>query len=912
MRTKDILSFLAALVLLLGIVGTASAKIIYVDGDAPGGNNGSNWTNAYFYLQDALMMASPSDEIRVAQGIYTPDSSSAVPDGTGHRGATFQLINEVSLLGGYAGFGEPDPNARNVELYETVLSGDLADNDTMIDSIYTLLFDPNRAENSYNVVAGSGTDPTAVLDGFTITGGSSGGMINYAGSPTVINCTFTHNWTDFDGGGMCNYDSSPTLINCTFSANASWDDGGGVYSQGGSITVTNCTFRDNWADEDGAGICVADCSARLVNCRIGANIGARGGGMNSRGGSVELINCTFGGNSAGMSGAGLWSFRTNTEATNCIFWDDPSDEIVASRETLEVTYSNIEGGWPGEGNIDADPQFFFDGDFHLSADSPCIDSGTNDPNGELPASDADDNARVLDGDGNGTPTVDMGAYEYNRAGATLVVSDVLVELRIEVNEPGLEERLLLVGNAGGETLAWELTESCPWLSAAPAAGQLTGGGIDEVTLTADASGLGLGRHTCNLAVSSPQAINGPQNITVVLHVARTLHVPGEYGVIQEAIDAAMTGDIVLVADGVYTGDENKNLDFAGKAITLASVNGAENCIIDCEHDGRAFYLHSRETAKTVIDGFTICNGSASIGAGMYNGGGSPTVKNCIFRDNEASSSGGGMSNRDNNPIIVNCRFVGNRARSGGGIRNSVGEDGACRPMLVGCVFTGNRARWGAGMLSSGSDGKCVATIIGCTFADNVAEEAGGGLGNFGDEGECEVSIDNCIMWGNSPDAIYVGDSDVVVVHSDMQGGWQGQGNIDADPCFVSPGWWADVSDANAIVEPSDANAVWADGDYHLKSQAGRWELSSQSWVQDEVTSPCIDAGDMSSPIGHEPFPNGGIINMGAFGGTAEASKSYFGKPPCEIIIAGDINGDCIVDFRDFFFIALHWLEDHNP
>jgi hypothetical protein len=103
-----------------------------------------------------------------------------------------------------------------------------------------------------------------------------------------------------------------------------------------------------------------------------------------------------------------------------------------------------------------------------------------------------------------------------------------------------------------------------------------------------------------------------------------------------------------------------------------------------------------------------------------------------------------------------------------------------------------------------------------------------------------------------------------------------------------------------------------DGDYHLKSQAGRYDPNSRSWVVDEVTSPCIDAGDPMAPIMHEPFPNGGNINMGAYGGTGEASKSYFGKPPCAVVIAGDVNGDCIIDFRDFCMMALHWCEDNNP
>jgi hypothetical protein len=79
-------------------------------------------------------------------------------------------------------------------------------------------------------------------------------------------------------------------------------------------------------------------------------------------------------------------------------------------------------------------------------------------------------------------------------------------------------------------------------------------------------------------------------------------------------------------------------------------------------------------------------------------------------------------------------------------------------------------------------------------------------------------------------------------------------------------------------------------------------------VVDEITSPCIDAGDPNSPIGPEPFANGGRINMGTYGGTVEASKSYFGEPVCETIIAGDINGDCTVDFADLALLLNHWLE----
>jgi hypothetical protein len=83
-------------------------------------------------------------------------------------------------------------------------------------------------------------------------------------------------------------------------------------------------------------------------------------------------------------------------------------------------------------------------------------------------------------------------------------------------------------------------------------------------------------------------------------------------------------------------------------------------------------------------------------------------------------------------------------------------------------------------------------------------------------------------------------------------------------------------------------------------------------VIDSNTSPYIDAGDPNSPIGLEPFPNGGRINMGAYGGTSEASKTYFGKPLCDTIIAGDINGDCKVDIIDLEILMNHWLEDNAP
>jgi hypothetical protein len=139
----------------------------------------------------------------------------------------------------------------------------------------------------------------------------------------------------------------------------------------------------------------------------------------------------------------------------------------------------------------------------------------------------------------------------------------------------------------------------------------------------------------------------------------------------------------------------------------------------------------------------------------------------------------------------------------------------------------------------------------------------------------------------------------------LEGQW-----LTVDPLFSQPGYWDTILRIFPGTSISFLDYIWVNGDYHLKSQAGRWDPNSQTWVKDDVTSPCIDASDPNSPIGYEPFPNGGIINMGAYGGTAEASKSYFGEPVCETIVAGDINGDCKVDFADFAIMVSHWLEKH--
>jgi hypothetical protein len=355
-----------------------AAKIIYVDASAVGANNGSDWEDAYNYLQDALADANEalpreidgngfisqgkkSVEIWVAHGVYTPDRTSAIPDGTSDRDAVFHLISGVTLRGGYAGLGQPDPNLCDYQLFKTILSGDLYGDDG-----------PNltkRFENSYFVVTGSGTDETAVLDGFTITGGNDdlwsrgygGGMYNRFGSPTLVNCTFEGNFADRYGGGMNNVQSSPTLINCTFSENwlngmyndnsfpvltdcnfirnfdcgmENWEsspiltrcnfignlDSGMDNFFNSNAVLTDCSFIDNLCEISGGGMYNIDSSPILTNCSfIGNSAGRDGGGINNWNSSPIIANCVFSGNWAFWDGGGMNNWEGSLILTNCIF-----------------------------------------------------------------------------------------------------------------------------------------------------------------------------------------------------------------------------------------------------------------------------------------------------------------------------------------------------------------------------------------------------------------------------------------------------------------------------------------------------------------------------------------------------------------------------------------------------------------
>jgi hypothetical protein len=322
-----------------------------------------------------------------------------------------------------------------------------------------------------------------------------------------------------------------------------------------------------------------------------------------------------------------------------------------------------------------------------------------------------------------------------------------------------------------------------------------------------------------------------------------------------------------------------------------------NCTFTANRAGYKGGAIANAESRPTLENCTLIANHAELGGAIYNGEAGAILANCTLIGNSAEIRGGAVYNNDGDVTMTNCLVTRNWCGEKGGVVYLGSDDGAT---LTNCILTANSAEKG-GVLYVGS--RSYAKLTNCTLTGNRAADNGGAL-YIDDPEEARLTLTNCILWSDAPQEIYPQPpgSATVITHSDLQGAVPDGGNINADPCFAEPGYW----DPNGTPEDSNDD-FFVDGDYHLKSQAGRWDPSSQTWVIDDVTSPCIDAGDPMTPISLEPFPNGGIVNMGAYGGTAEASKSWFGKPLCETIVAGDINGDCIVDFKDFCIMALHWL-----
>ncbi len=326
-----------------------------------------------------------------------------------------------------------------------------------------------------------------------------------------------------------------------------------------------------------------------------------------------------------------------------------------------------------------------------------------------------------------------------------------------------------------------------------------------------------------------------------------------FDTLEEAVGAAPSGGLILVHDGLYQGAGNRDIRYEGKSLTIRSVNGPENCIIDCEGAAPGVYFGETDGPDAVLEGLTVRNGIDDYGGAIYcRQDSSPTIRGNILEDCETTSWGGAIyCGMNSSPLIEGNLFTGNVGGYHGGaiycrestalILDNEFHENSClirggaiyaelggSPTIAGNIFAGNHGGVGgavcvgdtsvtlfnnllSGNTAGGSGGaiyvfNSALTVDHSTLAGNSASN-GGGLGSQ----NSYVTISSSILWGNTPSAIYVNSGlDPSVSSCDVQGGYTGPGNIDADPLFVTG--------------PA--------GDYCL----------SQLAAGQGMDSPCVDAG----------------------------------------------------------------------
>jgi hypothetical protein len=779
-------------------------KTIYVDHEAAEAGNGSSWADAYICLQNALSDAQSGDEIRVAEGIYKPDrqalmrrSGSAPIEASGERTATFQLKNGVTIKGGYAGSGQPNPDARDIKLLDTFLSGDLNGDDG---PDFT-----NNSENSYHVVTGNGTDQTAVLEGFIVVNGNAdglepyhagGGIYNQSGSPTLISCTFDTNWGG-RGGAMANEgQSSPTLTDCTFRGNSADGSGGGIYNILSSPTLTDCLLTDNSAGEKGGAIYNDRSNLTLLGCVFSENTSvSNGAALKLVSSDATITGCRFLGNmtlGGGSANAGaIGNSSSNPTINDCTFVNNScagySGGAIVNYDGSDPTVINcvFQGNSAGAGG---------GGIFNWLSSSPlvvnCIFAGNSANRGGGMSNNNDCHPTVINCTFVGNRARDTGGGMWSRTGSSPELSNCILWENTGNNGMNMDESAQ-IGSDGTGTAA---VNHCDIMGLTRALGGT--GNLGDDPFFVDAHGpdgvIGTDDDDLRLLPGSPCVDAGDNsaippsvvmdldgspriaNGTVDMGVYELTLAPNVYYVdaingndnndgftpqaalatIQNGINAAADGEVVMVYPGLY----EEEVNFLGKALTVQGVAA-----------GGA--------------GVPVLRNPGDFAVSFYSGEGADSIlKNFIIRDSFMGVFIAGSS-----PAISNLTIVSNK----------YGID----------AYAGS-----------------------------------------------EPDISNIILWNNTQSDLF----GCVARYSCVER--PDEGNLAVDPLFVDPG----------------------NGDHHLRSERGRYWPEHDVWVLDEVTSPCIDAGDPNAEVLDEPMPNRGRINIGAYGGTPQASLSpeQLSRLPC--------------------------------
>ena len=877
-----IILFILALTIMSLLPATTihAAGVIYVKANATGNNNGSSWTHAYTDLQTALASAvnGGHDQVWVAAGSYTPTTGT-------DRGAVFMLQNGVAIYGGFAGT-ETMLSERNISANLTVLSGDIDHNDSQTPVITDLSTVTGNATNSYHIIGDVATDSSAILDGFTISGGNANGEA----------------WPDNSGGGVFSYLSGAMVRNVTFSGNSA-TGGGGMYADSSTLTLSNVTFSGNSASL-GGGMSVYSSTLTLNNMTFSSNNAQYGGAILNRNSNPMLNTVTFSSNRASVSGGGMYNNASNPMLTDITFSDNSATSnggamvnATSSPTLTNVMFSNnraVNGSGGGMVNMSTSNPTLSNVTFN--GNSASVSGGGMDNNASSPS------VRTVTFSGNSAPS---GGGMYNRVSHP-DVTDITFATNSASSGGGMynygsnptltnvtfsDNSVSVIGggmhNYGSNPTLTNVTFSGN-------SARFNGGGMSNdassPTLTsitfsgnsADYSGGGMYNDN---DTSDPTQSSSPTLITVTFEINSAYWGGGMDN--EKASNPVLTNvtfrgnTATSSGGGMYNASSSPKLTkvtFRGNTATSSGggmYNETSNpalitVIFEANSATYGGGMSNEARSDPTLTKVTFSgNGADNSGGGMFNYETSnPIVTNSMFSDNSAMY-GGGMLNASSNPFLGNVTFSGNSATGGGGMYNS-----ASSPTVNNGIFSGNKVlNRGGGMYNLDSN----PVMSNATFSGNNATTSGGGMLN---NGASNPQIANSILWGNSNTIFNTNGATTTITASVVEGsgssrawdgtlGSDGGGNLDVDPQFVLPLAWT--------------TAPTTTSDLHLQSSSPALNAGNNTLLP-------LDTADLNGNGNTtEPLPLDLDGNPRIIGGTVDMG-AYEMQYPCVIsIVRADAN-----------------------
>lgn len=736
------------------IIGSVFAALLYSSGKA----DIIDVPDDYPTIQQGIDASVNGDTVLVAEGTYferVDFSGKAILLGSGYifSGDTLQIQNTII---------DADTSIIGPHEVSSVVRFTSGEDTTSVVRGFTIRNGVGVAHSIYHRYGGgiycSGYSSPKIMNNYIIdnSANAGGGVYIRDGSNAIAS---ENRIMNNDGGGIFVYESSPIIMSNMIGRNTA-ENGGGIFCAGGSDAhiIDNVIF-ENYGGLLGGGIyCVGSNPTIVGNLIYGNKVADWGGGICADDASPVIINNIIADNVATSEGGGLYCFNNSiVTVVNTISWANTPPEIsYRSGGSYQITFSDIRGGWEGQGDMDSDPFFIsaYEGEYNVCSQSPCIDAG--DPS-------------IQDPDGT---ISDIGIYYPDHQ-----ICDV--------------GRIVYVSTDGSDE---------------------SGDGTAE----------------------------------------------NPYRTIGHSIDEAYSGDTILVENGIYA----ENIDLVAKAIHLFSPyalsgdpSDIQNTVIDGGSDTTAVTVSNCDSATTV-SGFTIKNGHGWFGGGVFSNYSEVSIDYNVISDNVADATGGGICSNFGKTAIRNNWILDNSANSGGGISCYLSA-----VLIERNRISNNEADLGGGLKTSNlQEGSSINNNV---ISANTAYR-GGGYDCFGTSPSMNNNVFtfnesstygggvflsysnlillNSILWGNSAasgsEEIYADNTSLpVVAYCDIQGGWQGEGNIEVNPLFRDP----------------------ANGIFQLMAVV----------CMDSADSPCIDAGhpDSVDIVLNCDFGLGGSrADMGAFGG----------------------------------------------